>query len=387
MRIHPIALRLLAVWVAFAPILSSSQPQLQPASLLRANGAVLDVGDYAIPCVCDWNGDGRKDLIVGYRYADKVAIFYNTGSDAAPQFGVSSNLQAGGIGIQHPSAGCGAPAPFVCDFDNDGKRDLLVGTGAEGYVYFYRNTNTDAAPVLAPGVQLKLGSAPLAVATRATPYVYDWDGDGLPDLLCGDGNGAVNFFRNIGSLQAPVFAAAKPVQAAGVPLNLGIRSIVRMCDWDDDGLPDLIGSSATGVYWCRNIGSSSVRLLSAAVPLQAPIPSGGQAPITTGARMRLEMTDWNNDGIPDILLGNVDGTISFFEAYRFQITAASSPGAATQVLQWNSAPFLRYHLLTNSNASCLTNIDVSNIPSSGRSTMWTNSTAGSVSFYRVQIAP
>ena len=67
--------------------------------------------------------------------------------------------------------GLRAPAPWVCDYDNDGKRDLLVGDGASGYVYFCRNTNTDANPILDTGVRLVAGGNPLTVAP-ARPLTF-----------------------------------------------------------------------------------------------------------------------------------------------------------------------------------------------------------------------
>jgi len=387
MRAYPRSLRLL-LWLTLAPLPGFSQPvQLQPGSLLLAGGTNLDLGDYAIPCVADWNGDGLNDLIVGYRYADKIAIFYNIGSAAAPVFNTYSNLQAGGVDIVHPSVGCGAPAPFVCDFDNDGKRDLLVGTGLEGYVYFYRNTNSDSAPLLAPGVLLMVGNSPLAVPARATPYFCDWDGDGLKDLLCGDGNGFVNFFRNVGTAESPVFAPALQLQAGGTPLNLGPRSIVRLCDWDGDGRPDLLGSSAYGVYWCKNIVSTFPPVLLAPVALLAPVPSGGLLPINTGPRMRLDVVDWNNDSSPDLIIGNYDGTISYFERYRFAFTETSTLAANQLALRWNSAPFLRYNVLAGPNPAAITNLVITNLSSAGRSTACTNPAVGTPSFFRLQIAP
>ncbi len=369
------------------PVIVIAQPrQFQPGTNLYAGVAPLKLEAYAIPCVADWNGDGRKDLIVGYRNADKIAIFYNTGSDAAPAFNTWSNLQAGGVDIVHPSIGCGAPAPFVCDFDADGRRDLLVGTGWEGYVYLYRNTNTDEAPILAPGVQLMAGGSALVVAARATPYFYDWDGDGLNDLLCGDGNGGVNFFKNIGTAHAPVFAPSVPVQAGGIPLNLGIRSVVRMCDWDGDGVKDLVGSSNSGVYWCRNVGANSAPALLPPVPLRAPVSGSGLPPINTGPRMRLDLVDWNDDGTVDLLVGNWDGTISFFESYEFAFTSVSGHAPGTCALQWKSAPYLTYDILTGVSPSLMTNTAIGSLPSAGRTTAWTNPAAISPSFYRVQIA-
>jgi len=146
----------------------------EAGQLIKAESAALAPGTYAIPCVADWNGDGRKDLIVGYQSVSKIALYLNSGTDANPVFTSHTNIQAGGVDIVHPCGGCGAPVPFVCDYDGDGKRDLVVGEGNSGYVYFYRNINTDAAPILAPGVQLTVGSSALSVGYRAAPCVYDW---------------------------------------------------------------------------------------------------------------------------------------------------------------------------------------------------------------------
>jgi hypothetical protein len=337
--------------------------------------------------VADWNGDGRKDLIVGYQTAGKVALYLNAGSDANPVFTSYANLQAGGVDIYLPSSGCGAPAPWVCDYDHDGKRDLLVGSGADGSVYFYRNTSTDSAPILAPGVKLMVGSSPLSVTNRATPYVYDWDGDGLDDLLCGNGDGYVYFFKNIGTAQAPAYAAGTRVQAGGAYLNLGIRSVVRVFDWDGDGVKDLVGSSDTGVYWCRNIGTSASPVLLAPVALRVPVASGGSAPIYTGPRMRLDLVDWNGDGVIDILLGNANGTLTYYEGYRFAFKSISPPSAGRCAVQWNSAPYLKYQVFAGTSPGLLTSLVASNIPSAGKTTCWTSPPSVGSQFYRLQVAP
>jgi hypothetical protein len=208
--------------------LNAEPIQLRPAEYVRTNGMPLNPGAQAIPCVADWNGDGLEDLIVGYRYADKIAVYLNSGSASSPVFTSLVNLQADGVDLCHPSVGCGAPAPWVCDYDRDGRRDLLVGTGAEGQVYFYRNTNTDAAPQLARGVQLLLNGAPLSVGARATPYLHDWDEDGRPDLLCGDANGRVHLFLNEGTAESPAYARDRLIEAGGAVLNLGYRSALRV---------------------------------------------------------------------------------------------------------------------------------------------------------------
>ena len=72
------AVLLSTVVCLFGARVEADSIQLRPPEQLLVGTVPLDPGDYAIPCVTDWNGDGRKDLIVGYRYADKVAIFLNS---------------------------------------------------------------------------------------------------------------------------------------------------------------------------------------------------------------------------------------------------------------------------------------------------------------------
>ena len=379
----------LLVAASLCETVPAQQIQFRSGELLQAGGQALDVGTYAIPCVADWNGDGRKDLLVGYQTAGKVALYLNTGSDANPVFATSVNLLAGGADIYLPSGGCGAPAPWVCDYDNDGKRDLLVGDGAtgHGYVYFYRNTNSDASPILDTGVRLIAGASILSVGYRATPYVYDWDGDGLKDLLCGNGDGNVYYFRNIGTVQSPTYAAGTLLQAGGTSLNLGYRAVVRMFDLDGDGVPDLLGSSTTGVYWCKNAGSKTAPVLLPPATLRAPVSGSGLQPINTGQRMRLDWVDWNNDGVMDLLVGNLDGTISYFEGYRFAFTTVSDRAFGTCALQWNSASYLNYHLLSGPSLGSITNLVAASVPSGGKTTCYTNSGSPGQQFYRLQVAP
>lgn len=61
----------------------------------------VDVGDYSTPVVYDWNGDGKKDLIIGSRTGTSstglhgyVNFYENTGSDSSPSFSGSSQIQS-----------------------------------------------------------------------------------------------------------------------------------------------------------------------------------------------------------------------------------------------------------------------------------------------------
>jgi hypothetical protein len=51
----------------------------------------------------------------------------------------------------------GHAALFVCDFDHDGKLDLLVGQFGDGILWTYRNIGTSAEPKFAAGIKFQAG--------------------------------------------------------------------------------------------------------------------------------------------------------------------------------------------------------------------------------------
>src|ERR1039457_5312894 len=83
----------LALAIAPVTVVCAQEALLRSGELVQAARVTLDVGDYAIPCAAEWNGDGRKDLLVGYQAAGKVALYLNTGSEGSPAFTYAGNLQ------------------------------------------------------------------------------------------------------------------------------------------------------------------------------------------------------------------------------------------------------------------------------------------------------
>jgi hypothetical protein len=137
----------------------------------------------------DWDGDGRIDLLVG-DIGGSVYLIPNEGTPRKHAFGKPRQLQAGGKPIRVE----GDAGPFACDWDGDGRLDLLVGSG-DGSVWFFRNIGTTKTPELAAGVRLvppgaaSFGSdAPKEPrrGIRAKVCAVDWNGDGRLDLLVGD---------------------------------------------------------------------------------------------------------------------------------------------------------------------------------------------------------
>ncbi|MFC1555388.1 FG-GAP repeat domain-containing protein [candidate division KSB1 bacterium] len=159
----------------------------------------------------------------------------------------------------------------------------------------------------------------------------DWNNDGKFDLLPGDTDGAVWIFINIGTKEKPVLAEGVNVKANGkmitnkqiiykqvdgkiqikdgsividktIPGNhelSGPYSKLHYADWDNDGLKDLvIGTDSGEIFFYKNKGSAQSPKLGNAKEIK--LESGEYA---RSGQHRLEITDWNNDGKIDLLVG------------------------------------------------------------------------------------
>lgn len=100
----------------------------------------------------------RKDLKM--KYTVLMFLVAATAISLAPRYAQSVKIYADGspIDLQQGSA-----APLFTDWDGDGLNDLLVGTFYQGAIVFYKNVGTNEIPVLkyiehlsAGGVQLKV---------------------------------------------------------------------------------------------------------------------------------------------------------------------------------------------------------------------------------------
>jgi hypothetical protein len=197
----------------------------------------------------DWNNDGKKDLLTGEN-SGNIRIYLNTGTDADPVFSGHQYLKMGGSNYD---VGYYSTV-HVVDWNSDGRKDVLVGENY-GYVYLLQNEGTDADPVFNSSVALKNGGSNLNAYSRSSPTTCDWNRDGKKDLLVGNYDGRVYYFENKGTDQDPVFNGYTFLQAGGTTLDVYYYSRIDVADWDNDGVMDLIcgnryyDGTPTGGVW------------------------------------------------------------------------------------------------------------------------------------------
>ncbi len=101
MKTHVVAV--MAV-LAFTLLCSAGFGAMKDGVRLEADGKAIDVDiGHLVPCVTDWNSDGKKDLIVGQFSGGKIRLYLNQGTDSQPVFKDFEYLNAGGKQISLPA--------------------------------------------------------------------------------------------------------------------------------------------------------------------------------------------------------------------------------------------------------------------------------------------
>mgnify|MGYP003377094322 FL=1 len=143
-------------------------------------------------------GTGGIQLKNGVR-KNRMLLLLNTGTTAQAKYNISDEdyLYFSKFGDQ-----TGRFAPALGDIDQDGDEDLLIGD-ARGQLYLAFNTAGRGKPMTIGTPQYFFSE--IFVGQNAKPQIIDLDNDGLKDLVIGEKNNELNFFKNIGTASSPKF--------------------------------------------------------------------------------------------------------------------------------------------------------------------------------------
>ncbi len=311
-----------------------------------------------IPIAVDFDRDGHVDLVVGDEDG-RVALIRNTGKlkKGMPVFQSPGYFKQK---AEHLKFGA-LVTPYSTDWDDDGDEDLIAGNSA-GYIGFIENLgNHDGMPRWAAPVLLRSAGKVIRIQAGSngsiqgpaeakwgytTLSVADWDGDGLKDIVINSIWGKVQWYKNTGKKGAPVLSNIQDVKAdwqGAVPkqpawnwfkanadqLVTQWRTTPCAVDWNADGWMDLVMLDHEGylAFFERFMNAKGELMLKAgqrifygteasvfdskhAVMVNEPGPLRLNIKENGGSgRVKLTITDWNNDGRPDIVLNSLNASV------------------------------------------------------------------------------
>ncbi len=331
----------------------------------------LGVGLWAWPLPMDFDEDGDMDLVVScpdtpfnglYFFENEGETYEGITSFKPPvKIGPSAkNIQISyvngearvmGPGVEFQnfrSAKLNAPASIFdakileerhekirfsqwkyVDYENDGDLDIIVGMDEwgeygwdnafdkkgnwtngplHGYVYLLENVD---GKYVEKG-KLQAAGKPLDVYGAPSPNMYDFDGDGDLDIICGEFLDKLTWFENIGSREQPEYAKGRILKNTEGIIKMDLEMIIPVgVDWDNDGDMDLvIGDEDGRVALAENTGEVQNHM----PVFKSPVYFKQQADnVKFGALVTPYSVDWDNDGDEDLICGNSAGYIGFIE--------------------------------------------------------------------------
>lgn len=278
---------------------------------------MIDVGESSKPVFFDYNGDGLKDLIIanrGYHVVEGVVnqlkstltVYKNVGTMDAPAFDLFSAEYL----KLNETYDFKELYPTFGDIDADGDEDMIIGE-ADGFIHLFENTagpNAEAVFTLSkPRIQN------IDVGQVSTPFLVDVDEDGLLDLIIGERNGNLNFYRNEGSTTVANFVLVNDfwglvdVDASGDVTGYSVPFLGYFGEEKEQLL--IVGSESGATYAYTAILNN--------------IEDGAFYEVTnnflnskTGKFSAIAVADLNNDGLVEVAVGNDRGGLTLFSEDR-----------------------------------------------------------------------
>ncbi len=262
----------------------------------------------------DLDDDGDLDLSWGDYFSQSLYIIWNLGSADVPVMDIFNITRS--FPENDPVMTAGQNMPGFTDIDGDHDPDLIISvlSGAYGNqminnLYYYENTGSEGAPDYEFRTNRFLGG--LDLLTDTSPVLADIDNDGDLDLFIGNGfeptafpwQGRIHFFLNTGTAGIPAWSEEDPEFLGN---NLGDNLSPAFADMDNDGDQDVLVGNFNGfLYYFQNTGTPENSTFSGEGVLLQDIDLTGHAvPV---------LIDLDGDSDPDLVCGETSGDVKWYE--------------------------------------------------------------------------
>jgi hypothetical protein len=170
-----------------------------------------------------------------------------------------------------------------------------------------------------------------ATNNYSTPTMGDIDGNGLIDMLMGQGDGTIKRFEQT-AVNSETFDAGtllKNNDATGTTLDVGNFAKPAIADFDGDGLLELLVGEDTGnVFRYEQVGATGTNalLFNKYTLFSNPLGTATNAYPNGGSYPRPTVADLDNNGLLDVLVGSNDGTLRRYEQTAVNATTFTTLG-------------------------------------------------------------
>lgn len=274
---------------------------------------MLDFGTDSKCVFYNYNDDSLMDILVGNYYLynplvaapSKVGLYQNVGTTTAPSFKLITDDFAG-LSAYYNGASTLAVTPAFGDLDGDGNADMLTGN-ANGDLNFFKGTGLGLNAF--PAMTQPLFDS-LHVNGYSSPFIYDFNGDSLNDIVVGRKDGRLSYYWNYGTPTSPLF------YRDSVNANFGLVNVTAPSSSDGYSYPSVHTDSAGNMILV--VGSERGRVLEYLID-STKLRAGAFQLIDSnalgydaGSRVTVQCYDLNEDGRVEYLLGNSRGGLQLF---------------------------------------------------------------------------
>lgn len=313
-----------------------------------AGGRIKHAGGKSL-LVMDVDGDTKLDILLSEASCYNLYLLKNEGTLTNPVITTASIFPA--INSVNFSI---YPAAFYEDLNFDGKKDLLAipnifsrtlfSTNLAQSNWLYTNSGTTLTPSFTFTKGNFLQDQMIDVGDNAVPAFLDYDADGDYDLFVSqftsvEYTSRISVFENIGTADAPAFKLVDNdflnfSQYAFYNLKIQFTDINKDSKIDMVFTVTGLDSGQPRLYYMLNKGSGIADFA------DQPIET---IPFTLGSSENVLVTDVDKDGLPDLLVGRSNGSLSYWKdngpagSFNFALEDESFLGLSATVLRQNIA--------------------------------------------------